>query len=54
MTRLFLILVASLTFAAPADAAELFVRETTWDTHEPAGDWVPLASAPVTGSTTSR
>jgi hypothetical protein len=34
--------------AAPASAApELFVRMQTWDTHEPASDWIPLASAPT-------
>ena len=37
--------------AAPAGAAftppELFVRAQPWDTHEPVGDWLPLASAPV-------
>jgi hypothetical protein len=41
---------ASLAGAAPAAAQfaapELFVRAQTWDTHEPAGDWLPLASAP--------
>jgi hypothetical protein len=41
---------ASLTLAAPAAAAfsppELFVRMQTWDTHEAASDWIPLASAP--------
>ena len=42
---------ASLACAAPAaaqlTAPELFVRPQPWDTHEPAGDWQPLASAPV-------
>ena len=41
---------ASLALAAPAAAAlgppELFVRMQTWDTHEAASDWMPLASAP--------
>ena len=44
-------ILAALVCAAPAGAAftppELFVRAQTWDTHEPAGDWLPLASAPV-------
>ena len=41
---------ASLACAAPAAAQlaapELFVRAQPWDTHEPVGDWMPLASAP--------
>jgi hypothetical protein len=40
---------ACLAFAAPASAfapPELFVRLQTNDTHEPASDWIPLASAP--------
>jgi hypothetical protein len=44
-------ILASLACAGPAAAAftppELFVRMQRWDTHEPAGDWVPLASAPA-------
>ena len=35
---------------APASALsppELFVRMQPWDTHEPAGDWIPLASGPA-------
>jgi hypothetical protein len=41
------VVVASGVFAAPALAApELFVRMQTWDTHEPASGWIPLASAP--------
>jgi hypothetical protein len=44
-------ILASLACAAPAAAQfvapELFVRAQSWDTHEPAGDWLPLASAPV-------
>ena len=44
-------ILASLAAAAPAGAAftppELFVRAQTWDTHEAAGDWLPLASAPA-------
>ena len=44
-------LVASVALAAPASAAfappELFVRMQTWDTHEAASDWIPLASAPA-------
>ena len=42
-------ILASLTGAAPAAAfepPELFVRMQPWDTHEPVGDWMPLASAP--------
>lgn len=40
-------IVTSLVMAAPASAApELFVRMQTWDTHEAASDWIPLASAP--------
>jgi hypothetical protein len=46
-------ILASLACAAPAAAAfippELFVRAQRWDTHEPAGDWLPLASAPAIG-----
>jgi hypothetical protein len=42
---------ASLALATPARAAlappELFVRLEAWDTHEPVGDWIPLASAPA-------
>jgi hypothetical protein len=42
---------ATLVLAAPAAAAfsppELFVRMQTWDTHEPASDWIPLSSAPA-------
>jgi hypothetical protein len=41
---------AALAGAAPASAftePELFVRMQTWDTHEAAGDWIPLASSPV-------
>jgi len=47
--RLLLIVLAGLFAPAPALAAppELFVRMQTWDTHEPAGDWLPLASAPA-------
>jgi hypothetical protein len=40
----------SLTVAVPASAfapPELFVRPQTWSTHEPAGDWIPLATAPA-------
>ena len=44
-------ILAGLLWTTPAGAAlappELFVRMQPWDTHEPAGDWVPLASAPV-------
>lgn len=41
-------ILASLVLAAPASAApELFVRMQTWDTHEAASDWIPLASAPA-------
>jgi hypothetical protein len=32
--------------AAALTAPELFVRAQRWDTHEPAGGWIPLASAP--------
>ena len=41
---------AGLVPAAPASAfspPELFVRMQPWDTHEPVGDWMPLASAPA-------
>lgn len=41
---------ASVALAAPASAftaPELFVRMQRWDTHEAAGDWIPLASAPA-------
>lgn len=41
---------ASVALAAPAaafTAPELFVREQTWNTHEAASGWIPLASAPV-------
>ena len=41
---------ASVAPAAPASAfiaPELFVRMQTWDTHEAASDWIPLASAPA-------
>ena len=41
---------ASVALAAPAaafTAPELFVRMQPWDTHEPASDWIPLASAPA-------
>jgi hypothetical protein len=42
---------ASLACTAPAaaqlTAPELFVRAQRWDTHEAAGDWIALASAPV-------
>jgi hypothetical protein len=41
---------ASAALVAPAAAVaapEVFVRMQTWDTHEAAGDWIPLASAPV-------
>jgi hypothetical protein len=42
---------ASLACAAPAvaqlAAPELFVRAQPWDTHEPVGDWLALASAPA-------
>ena len=41
---------AGLVPAAPAAAfspPELFVRMQPWDTHEPVGDWIPLASAPA-------
>ena len=44
-------ILAGLFAAAPAGAAfsppELFVRPQPWDTHEPVGDWMPLASAPA-------
>ena len=44
-------ILAGLFAAAPAGAApgppELFVRPQPWETHEPVGDWVPLASAPA-------
>jgi hypothetical protein len=44
-------ILAGLLAAAPAGAAfsppELFVRPQPWETHEPVGDWVPLASAPA-------
>jgi hypothetical protein len=43
---------ASLAVAAPASAAgpELFVRLQRGDiTHQPASDWIPLASAPAFG-----
>jgi hypothetical protein len=39
--------VASVAPASALEAPELFVRPQTWDTHEAAGDWIPLASAPV-------
>jgi len=42
-------ILAGLAGAAPAAAfepPELFVRMQPWDTHEPVGDWMPLASAP--------
>jgi hypothetical protein len=39
--------VASVPPASALDAPEVFVRPQTWDTHEAAGDWIPLASAPV-------
>jgi hypothetical protein len=42
-------LLASIALATPASAfspPELFVRLQTWDTHEAASDWIPLASAP--------
>jgi hypothetical protein len=41
---------AGLVPAAPAAAfspPELFVRMQPWETHEPVGDWIPLASAPA-------
>jgi hypothetical protein len=41
---------ASVVPAAPASAftpPELFVRMQTWDTHEAASGWIPLASAPA-------
>ena len=44
-------ILTGLVAAAPAGAAfsppELFVRPQPWDTHEPVGDWMPLASAPA-------
>jgi hypothetical protein len=44
-------ILAALLWTAPAGAAftppELFVRMQPWETHEPVGDWVPLASAPA-------
>ena len=43
---------AGLVPAAPAAAfspPELFVRMQPWDTHEPVGDWIPLASDPALG-----
>jgi len=44
-------ILAGLLWAGPAAAAftppELFVRAQPWETHEPVGDWQPLASAPV-------
>jgi hypothetical protein len=42
--------VVSVALTAPASAftpPELFVRMQTWDTHEAAGDWIALASAPA-------
>jgi hypothetical protein len=39
-----------LGLAAPASAftpPELFVRQQSWDSHETAGEWIPLASAPA-------
>jgi hypothetical protein len=49
--RLIAVLGAMSTLAAAPPAAaftppELFVRMQPWDTHEPASDWIPLASAP--------
>jgi hypothetical protein len=49
---LFVAVLASLALATPASAAftppELFVRLQRGDiTHQPASDWIPLASAPV-------
>jgi hypothetical protein len=46
---LFAAVLACLACASPASAfapPELFVRLQTTDTHEPASDWIPLASAP--------
>ena len=50
MTRALIAGTITLGLAAPASAAppELFVRESPWDTHEEVGDWIPLATAPVT------
>lgn len=50
MTRALIAVLITLGLAAPASAAppELFVRESPWDTHEEVGDWIPLATAPVT------
>ena len=50
MTRALVAVLVTLGLAAPASAAppELFVRESPWDTHEEVGDWIPLATAPVT------
>jgi hypothetical protein len=49
--RLLVAVVAGvLGLAAPASAftpPELFVRQQSWDLHEPVGDWIPLASAPA-------
>jgi hypothetical protein len=42
--------VMSVALTASASAftpPELFVRMQTWNTHEAAGDWIPLASAPA-------
>ena len=44
------VVLAALATASPAaafDAPELFVRLQPWDSHEPAGDWIPLVSAPA-------
>jgi hypothetical protein len=44
------VVLAGLAVAAPAAAfspPELFVRMQPWETHEPVGDWLPLASAPA-------
>jgi hypothetical protein len=47
--RIVALLIAMMALLAPAPASaapELFVRMQTWDTHEPASDWIPLTSAP--------
>jgi hypothetical protein len=47
--RALLGLIAGTALVAPAQAfaaPELFVRMQRWDTHEPASDWIPLASGP--------
>jgi hypothetical protein len=43
------VVAAVVALAAPSSAVaapELFVRMQTWDTHEAASDWIPLASTP--------